>query len=316
MNLQHLVNNKIWLAPLAGYTDFAFRQICKQMGADVMVSEMVSADGLIYNYDRSISYARFNDFQRPFGIQLFGSEAKTMAAAARKILHLKPDFVDLNMGCPVKKVVKRGAGSALMKTPQKAAKITYSVKKVLEKAGIPLSVKFRAGWKDITAKDFAQIMQASGADMLCLHARTQKQMFSGKADWQIIAAVKQKLQIPLIGNGDVVSAASARQLFQTSGCDSVMIGRGIYGKPWLFREIKQKKPLNASQKLEIIKQHLQLAQKHASSCEAGIKEMRKHLAHYTKGLTGGSDFRNFINKVTDSKIILDKLEKLFKENYE
>jgi tRNA-dihydrouridine synthase B len=301
---------------LAGYTDFAFRQICKKMGADVMVSEMVSADGLIYNYDRSISYAQFNDFQRPFGIQLFGSEAKTMAAAAQKILPLQPDFVDLNMGCPVKKVVKRGAGSALMQTPQKAAQITSSVKKVLEKVGIPLSVKFRAGWKEVTAIEFAQRMQASGADMLCLHARTQKQMFSGKADWQLIAAVKQKLQIPLIGNGDVVSAESAHQLFQTSGCDSVMIGRGIYGKPWLFREIKQKKLLSALQKLEIIKQHLQLAQEHASRPEAGIKEMRKHLAHYTKGLTGGSDFRNSINRITDKKIIVEKLENLFEENYE
>ncbi|MDN5354589.1 MAG: tRNA-dihydrouridine synthase [Candidatus Cloacimonadota bacterium] len=316
MNLHKLIDGKIWLAPLAGYTDFAFRQICKKMGADVMVSEMVSADGLIYNYDRSISYAQFNDFQRPFGIQLFGSEAKTMAAAAQKILPLQPDFVDLNMGCPVKKVVKRGAGSALMQTPQKAAQITSSVKKVLEKVGIPLSVKFRAGWKEVTAIEFAQRMQASGADMLCLHARTQKQMFSGKADWQLIAAVKQKLQIPLIGNGDVVSAESAHQLFQTSGCDSVMIGRGIYGKPWLFREIKQKKLLSALQKLEIIKQHLQLAQEHASRPEAGIKEMRKHLAHYTKGLTGGSDFRNSINRITDKKIIVEKLENLFEENYE
>ncbi|HCX73652.1 MAG TPA: tRNA dihydrouridine synthase DusB [Candidatus Cloacimonas sp.] len=316
MNLHKLIDGKIWLAPLAGYTDFAFRQICKKMGADVMVSEMVSADGLIYNYDRSISYAKFNDFQRPFGIQLFGSEAKTMAAAAQKILPLQPDFVDLNMGCPVKKVVKRGAGSALMQTPQKAAQITSSVKKVLEKVGIPLSVKFRAGWKEVTAIEFAQRMQASGADMLCLHARTQKQMFSGKADWQLIAAVKQKLQIPLIGNGDVVSAESAHQLFQTSGCDSVMIGRGIYGKPWLFREIKQKKLLSALQKLEIIKQHLQLAQEHASRPEAGIKEMRKHLAHYTKGLTGGSDFRNSINRITDKKIIVEKLENLFEENYE
>jgi len=213
-------------------------------------------------------------------------------------------------------VVKRGSGSALMKTPQKAEQITSSVKKVLEKAGIPLSVKIRAGWKEVTAVDFAQRMQASGADLVCLHARTQKQMFSGQADWELIATVKSKLDIPVVGNGDVVSVASARQMFQETGCNSVMIGRGIYGKPWLFKEIKQNTTPTAFQKLEIIKEHLQLAQRYATRPEAGIKEMRKHLAHYTKGLTGGSDFRNSINRITDSKIILEKLENLFTENYE
>ncbi|MDY6915408.1 MAG: tRNA dihydrouridine synthase DusB [Candidatus Cloacimonadota bacterium] len=316
MNLSNLVEGKIWLAPLAGYTDFAFRQICKKMGADVMLSEMISADGIIYNFHRSISYTKFNDFQRPFGIQLFGSEPKIMATAAEKVLHLKPDFIDINMGCPVKKVVKRGAGSALMKDPQRASQITFSVKKILEKNKIPLSVKIRTGWDKPIVPEFAKLMQDSGADILCIHARTKKQMFSDQAHWQLIKTVKMNLKIPVIGNGDVFSATSARQIFQKTGCDSVMIGRGIYGNPWLFNEIKQNRTPTALQKMQIIKEHLQLAQQFSTSPEAGIKGMRKHLAHYTEGLTGGSEFRRFINKNTEKKIIIKKLEELFRRNYE
>jgi len=316
--IKQLTEHKIWLAPLAGYTDKSFRTICKEAGADVVVSEMVSADGLVYNKSKTIVYADFPENQRPFGIQLFGSDVEIMAKAIEIILARKPDFIDVNMGCPVKKVVKRGAGSALMKTPVAAMKIVKEMKTVLEGTSIPLSVKIRSGWdaNSQNAPEFSQMLQDAGADIICIHPRPRSQMFSGKSDWRIIQKIKQTVQIPVIGNGDIQNAEDALKMFSQTGCDSVMIGRGAIGRPWIFREIKQLVSsqisfnLSNEKKLEIIAKHLKSEVKEKGKIN-GIKEMRKHLAGYTKGVRGGAKVRNAINKTFREEEIIELITELF-----
>ncbi|MCF7794134.1 MAG: tRNA dihydrouridine synthase DusB [Candidatus Cloacimonetes bacterium] len=318
IKLEKLIRKKLWLAPLAGYTDKAFRTICKECGADVVVSEMVSADGLIYNNDKTMKYARFNEDQRPFGIQLFGSDAEIMRKGTELILSSKPDFIDINMGCPVKKVVKRGAGSALMKTPEIAEKIVQEIKNVLGGTEILLSVKIRAGWDkfSINATEFGQRMENAGADMICLHPRTKAQMFSGKSDWSLITELKSNLKIPIVGNGDIDDIESAEKMFSETGCDAVMIGRGILGKPWLFNQIKEfqktsiKTEPEVKEKLAIIKRHFDLLQ-HEKGYGRAIKEMRSHLAFYTKGYREGAKVRNFINRCFDFEDIYQAIVQLY-----
>ena len=204
ISLADLTHRKLWLAPLAGYTDSAFRQLCKQSGAEVLVSEMVSADGLIRDSRKTAQYIAFEEMERPYGIQIFGSEPEVMARAAEFCLGFQPDFIDINMGCPVKKVVRRGAGSALMNDPARASAIVRRVSAAL-RGSCPLGVKFRSGWNSasLNYSEFGLLLQDAGADFLCLHPRTQAQMVSGEADWVHIAELKKVLSIPLIGNGDL-----------------------------------------------------------------------------------------------------------------
>ena len=316
--IKSLTDKKIWLAPLAGFTDNAFRKICKQNGADVIVSEMVSADGIVFDKNRSISYTDSDESQRPFGIQLFGSEPKIMAKAAEIILEKKPDFIDVNMGCPVKKVIKRGAGSALMKTPDKAEAIIREMKNVLDGCKIPLSVKIRSGWdmQNINATDFGKMLQSAGADMICIHPRTRTQMFSGRSDWSLIKELKQNLTIPIIGNGDIRTPEDAREMFSQTNCDSIMVGRGILGKPWLLKEIKDYLlkseiiSLSLSDKYEIIVQHFEEIVKNIGE-QTAIREMRTHFSYYTKGFKGSAKIRDFINKSLDKKAILYAIKALY-----
>ncbi|OPX28680.1 MAG: tRNA dihydrouridine synthase DusB [Candidatus Cloacimonas sp. 4484_143] len=316
--LLNFASRKLWLAPLAGITDNAFRTICKECGADIVVSEMISADGLIYNENKSITYAEFEEKQRPFAIQLFGSDPAIMAKAAEIVLKKKPDLIDINMGCPVKKVVKRGAGSALMQTPELAENIVKSTKSVLMGTNIPLTVKFRAGWDNfsLNAIEFGKRMEAAGADGICLHPRTRTQMFSGHSNWNLIKELKQKISIPLIGNGDIHAARDVMDMFNQTGCDDVMIGRGIMGKPWLFQEIKtfleEGKPLEigVDEKLKIIRKHAELTIKH-KGMERAVVELRTHFAHYTKGLRGGARVRDFIVRCFDMEDTLTTIENLY-----
>jgi len=313
-----LTKQKIWLAPLAGFTDIAFRTICKKCGADVVVSEMVSADGLVHNKEKSLKYLDFTDFQRPYGIQLFGSDPVIMAKGTEITLEMKPDFIDVNMGCPVKKVIKRGAGSALMNSPELAENIIKEIKKVLAGTSIPLSVKIRAGWDNfsINAVDFGYRMENAGCDMICLHPRTRSQIFSGKSDWNLIKKLKEKLTIPLIGNGDINSVKDIISMFMETECDSVMIGRGVLGKPWIFRNIKEHfesgevSDISWMEKIKIIKEHFELEIKNKGESKASI-EMRNHFSHYTKGLQGGAKVREFINRCLDSEDVLEAVETLF-----
>ncbi len=316
--IANLTKQKIWLAPLAGFTDNAFRTICKKCGADVVVSEMVSVDGLIHNKEKSLKYLDFTDFQRPYGIQLFGSDPVIMAKGAEIALAEKPDFIDVNMGCPVKKVVKRGAGSALMNSPELAENIIKEIKNVMSKTSIPLSVKIRAGWDNfnINAVEFGKRMENSGCDMICLHPRTRSQMFSGQSDWNLIKKLKEKLTIPLIGNGDINSIEDIIRMFNETGCDSVMIGRGVLGKPWIFRNIKEYfaggeiSDISWLEKMEIIKEHFMLEIENKGETKASI-EMRNHFSHYTKGLPGGAKVREFINRCLNSEDVLEAIETLF-----
>ncbi len=301
MILKQLIDKKLWLAPLAGYTDQAYRLICKENGADVLVSEMVSADGLIRDSKRTLQYVEFMERERPFGIQIFGSDAITIAKAAEFLIPYKPDFIDLNMGCPVKKVIRRNSGSALMRDPALAASIVRETKRAL--AGIiPLSVKFRSGWDNnsLNYLEFGLLMQDSGADFLCLHARTTKQMFSGLSSWEHIARLKNALSIPLIGNGDVKDPESAHKMLRETNCDSVMIGRGALGRPWIFNQIKDHEktsdyaPLLHQDWVEVIIRHLDFALERQREAVV-VKEMRSHLCFYTKGIIGGAELRKQIN---------------------
>ena len=316
--IKSLTVKKLWLAPLAGFTDNAFRKICKQNGADVIVSEMVSADGIVFDKNRSISYTDSDESQRPFGIQLFGSEPKIMAKAAEIILKKKPDFIDVNMGCPIKKVIKRGAGSALMKTPDKAEAIIREMKNVLDGCKIPLSVKIRSGWdmQNINAVDFGKMLQSAGADMICIHPRTRTQMFSGRSDWSLIKELKQNLTIPIIGNGDIRTPEDAREMFSQTNCDSIMVGRGILGKPWLLKEIKDYLlkseiiSLSLSDKYEIIVQHFEEIVKNIGE-QTAIREMRTHFSYYTKGFKSSAKIRDFLNKSLDKKAVLSAIKELY-----
>lgn len=317
-----LTNNKIWLAPLAGITDNAFRTICKECGVDVVVSEMISADGLVYNRDRNLKYADFTDFQRPFGIQLFGHDPLIMAKGTKIILEKKPDFIDINMGCPVKKVVNRGAGSALMMTPDIAQKIIFEVKKILKGTKIPLSVKIRSGRdrSNMNAIDFGKKMEDAGADMICIHPRTKSQMFSGKSDWSLIKELKESVNIPIIGNGDINSTQDMINMFEQTKCDSVMVGRGVLGKPWMFLVFKEYfrtgkiTSTDISTKLNLIKRHFELSIRDKGEKRA-IIEMRTHFSHYTKGLKGGAKVREFINRNSNAEEIISVIGELYRKHY-
>jgi tRNA-dihydrouridine synthase B len=302
-----IFTNKLWLAPLAGYTDQAFRRVCKAHHADVLVSEMVSSDGLIRDSKRTFQYLDYQEQERPFGVQIFGNDPLTMAKAAEFVLTFQPDFIDINMGCPVKKVIRRGAGSALMKEPQIASHIITEVAKAI--AGrVPLSVKFRSGWdnNELNYMDFGKMVEDSGADAACLHARTTKQMFSGLSNWDHIRNLKEHIGIPLIGNGDVKSPADAMRMYNETGCDSVMIGRGALGKPWIFENIKDFQQtgsfaaISHHDILQTVLQHIDFALEFKRESVV-IKEIRAHTCFYTKGLPGGAELRQNINHCTSIK---------------
>jgi nifR3 family TIM-barrel protein len=314
-----LVKIPLYLAPLAGYTDRAFRNLCKDWGVDYLVSEMVSADGLIRDKAKTVDFICFDERERPYGVQIFGSDPATMAGAAESLLSFKPDFIDINMGCPVKKVIKRGAGSALMQNPENASAIVKAVKSVTNGI-IPLSVKFRSGWdsKSINYLEFGLLMQDSGADQLCLHPRTTKQMFSGLSNWEHISILKQALSIPLIGNGDVSGPESALRMLQETACDAIMIGRGALGRPWIFSQIKDYLQ-SAAYKLITKRELLETALKHMAYAlenkreDIVVREMRSQLCHYIKGLPGSAELRNTINHCTSAEEIRGHLLAFFAE---
>jgi len=334
--IKALSNKKVWLAPLAGFTDRYYRQIAKQCGADVLVSEMVSADGLKHSVSKMKPYIEFYEHERPYGVQLFGDNPETMQIACEKTLDyfysLKgkiregalassiPDFFDINMGCPVKKVVKRTAGSALMRVPELAEKIVKSVKKVCIEHDIPLTVKIRAGWdlESINCVEFAQMIEEAGADILAVHPRTRSQLFSGKSNWDLIRQVKEAVKIPVVGNGDINSSQDAFAMIEQTNCDSVMVGRGAIGNPWIFSEIKKGfnnepyEELKPAGKLPTIIQHLDLI--YGSEDPKKLYQIRSHLAHYTKGLLNSAKARSIIFQSLDYNEIRETLEGLFYEH--
>jgi len=316
MEISSLTDNKLWLAPLAGYTDNTFRTIAKKCGVDVLVSEMVSADGLYYNLENSLQYASFDEYQRPFGVQLFGSDPDMMAKGAEIVSRLNPDFIDINMGCPVKKVINRMAGSALMKDIDLACRITEAVKKVVQRHNSLVTTKFRSGWdlESINYLPFGKALENSGSDALILHPRTRSQMFTGRSNWEHIKTLKENVKIPVVGNGDIKDVSGAEKIYNFSLCDSIMIGRGALGKPWIFQEIKnhflnQDKHIN---KLQIVLEHYELALKNSKSDDKlhAVREMRSHFTHYSKGIRGGAQLRDEINHTNDPDTIYKIINKL------
>ncbi|MBR1422301.1 MAG: tRNA dihydrouridine synthase DusB [Ruminococcus sp.] len=284
------------LAPMASVADKSYRLMCKEFGAAYMVSEMISSKGLCYGDKKTAVLCEIEQEELPYALQLFGEEPEFMGKAAYLLNRFSPDIIDINMGCPVPKIVSNGSGSALMKDPVRAGKI---IEAAVKNADCPVTVKIRSGWdKDsINAVETAKIAEQAGAAAVTVHARTRTQFYSGKADWDIIKQVKQAVSIPVIGNGDVTDGKSAEAMYEETGCDLVMIGRGSYGRPWVFKNVREylqngtapDEP-TVGERMEIMLKHAELLCRYKGE-ERGIKEMRHNFAWYIKGLNGASKLR-------------------------
>lgn len=310
------IANHAFLAPMAGFTDQPFRRICKKLGAGFLFGEFVSADGLVYESQKTFDLLNFLEEERPFGIQIFGSDPKIMARAAKIIRRFRPDVLDINFGCPVKKVVKRGAGAALLRDLDRLEDIA---KAVTDASEIPVTAKIRIGWSkdEIVAIEVAQRLERVGIRAITVHARTKTMGYSGQAIWPVIGDVKKAVSIPVLGNGDIWTASDALKMMKETRCDFVMVGRGAIGNPWIFRGIgallnngEDVPPPTLQERGEICLQHFGLALEFYGR-QKGVFEMRKHLAAYIKGMPGASRFRAKLMRLTQPEIIFHEIESFF-----
>jgi len=311
MNIGSLfLRNNIFLAPMAGITDLPFRLLVRSFGSSLCFTEMVSANGLVRRTHKSYEYLASSPDDSPLGVQLFGADPDMLSEAAVIVTELGAALIDINAGCPVKKVVKTGAGAALMRDPAAFASVIGSVRRA---TSLPLTAKIRAGWghDELNALEIAKIAEDCGADALSLHPRTVKQGFSGASDWGLISRAKQHVGIPVIGSGDIRKPEDAMSLMRQTGCDGVMIGRGALGNPWIFKGITALisntatvTPPSATEREEVIRRHLEMTVQLYGE-KMGIKIFRKHLLWYTKGLRGGSVFRQAAVSVDDISQLLE-----------
>lgn len=295
--------NNVFLAPMAGVTDLPFRRICREYGAGFVYSEMVSTKALYYKDKKTNDLLKLHPDELPAAVQIFGSDPEIMALAAENLQDSGASVLDINMGCPTPKIVNNGDGSALMKNPKLAGEI---VKAVVDKSKLPVTVKIRKGWNDesVNAVEIAKIIEANGAAAVAVHGRTREQFYRGTADWDIIKEVKKAVKIPVIGNGDIFKAHDALRMFEYTGCDAVMIGRGSQGNPFIFRQINELmttgevkfEPTPQDKIKEALRLVRMLAEEKGES--RGIKEARKHIAWFIKGLRANAAFKDEVFKIT------------------
>ena len=310
------LKNNVILAPMAGVTDLPFRVLCKEQGAGLLCMEMVSAKAIYYGSKITEELMKISPAEMPVSLQLFGSDADIMADMAKKIEEKPFAVLDINMGCPVPKVVNNGEGSALMKNPKLAEEIITKMVKAVKK---PVTVKIRKGFDEahLNAVEMAKIAEASGAAAVAVHGRTREQYYAGKADWDCIRAVKEAVKIPVIGNGDVTDALSAERLLKETGCDGVMVGRAAQGNPFIFREITEyletgvipPKPTPAEVRATI-ERHARMQMEEKGEY-TGVREMRKHLSWYTVGYPNSAKYRQMINSMETMEELLYSLDMVF-----
>ena len=312
------IKNGVFLAPMAGVTDRAFRYMCKKYGAGGMVTEMVSAKAICYGDKKTAKLAYIADEERPCGLQLFGSEPDIMAKAAVSVFEMfRPEFIDVNMGCPAPKIVNNGEGSSLMKNPRLCEKIVSAMKKSLD-GRCPLTVKIRRGFdaEHINAVEVAKMCEDAGADAIFVHARTREQMYMPPVEYSTIAEVKNAVKIPVIGNGDIMCGQDAVSLMKATGCDGVMIGRASQGNPFVFDEInhylegREYTAPSREEKKNCVREHIALLLEDKGEY-VGVREARKHVAWYIKGMTGSAAMRNRVNLAESREEMLSLIDEAF-----
>ena len=307
------LDNEVFLSPMAGVTDLPFRTICKEKGCGMLYTEMINAKALCYDDENTKKMLNLEDDGHPVAVQIFGSDPEYMGKAASIMNQYTNDILDINMGCPAPKVIKNGDGSALMRNPKLAAEVLTAVVKNSKK---PVTLKIRKGWDDnsVNALEIAKIAEECGISDLAIHGRTREQFYSGKADWDIIAEIKQSINIPVIGNGDVFDVQDAVNMLEKTKCDAIMIGRGSQGNPWIFNRINHYMKTGEVLPEPTLEEKISTAIKHMNLAVAehgeyvAVREMRKHIGWYLKGLKNSAKYRDQINKITDYKEVISMLE--------
>ena len=314
------IKNQVVLAPMAGISNTSYRKVIKEMGAGLIYAEMVSDKAITYGNEKTFDLLKMDDMERPITQQIFGSDVESFVEAAKIVEKtMKPDIIDINMGCPVPKVaIKNQAGSALLKNPDKIYEI---VKAVVEAVSVPVTVKIRSGWdeKSINASEVAKVIEQAGASAITIHARTRSQGYSGKADWDIIKKVKEIVTIPVIGNGDVTSPYKAKEMLEKTLCDGVMIGRGVLGNPWLIKECVDyldngtiPREITIEEKIAMMKRHYKLLLEDKNE-KLALLEIRTHIIWYLKGLRKSKEMKTKICSCKTSEEIFKTLEKYEQE---
>jgi nifR3 family TIM-barrel protein len=326
----HHFSGRFFLAPLAGVSDRPFRTICREMGASFAYTEMVSAHGLIHGTSQTLSYLDRDPAEVPFAVQIFAAEPEVLARGAAAAVEAGAGIVDINMACPVRKVCGTGAGAALARDP---SAVEAAVREVVRAAGVPVTIKIRAGWDDATVNcvEVARAAESGGASAVALHGRTRSQGYAGRADWSLIRAVKEAVSIPVLGSGDVWSAADALRMRRETGCDAVLVARGACGNPWIFRDLRASEAgrempgaPSRDEWMETVMRHVGLQIEHrvrqrdgedpAASEEHAVRELRKHLLWYTRGRRGGIAFRRIAPELNTAADVRRALDRFFPED--